>query len=173
MAAATILIVDDNLPLARSLAELLARRSFRTLVAETAAAALRLAGRLHPDLVIADVELPDASGMDLVERLTAAVPRTPVILISAAHRERASGHLAQGIFAALGKPFDPLRLVALVHRALRGVVPLSLEFPPVRAPRRLPVRRGLSGWGAVTALDCPAARSWRRRAWPTDRSPAH
>ena len=65
MATATILIVDDNQPLARSLAELLARRSFRTLVAGTAAAALHLAHRLRPDLVIADVDIGSNIGAKL------------------------------------------------------------------------------------------------------------
>ena len=79
MSAATVLIVDDNAPLARSVAELLSRRSFRTVVAGTASAGLRLARRLRPDLVIVDVDLPDVSGRELSRRLARLTPPVPVM----------------------------------------------------------------------------------------------
>jgi DNA-binding NtrC family response regulator len=157
MASATILIVDDNGPLARSLAELLARRRFRTLVAETAATALRLVRRVRPDLVIADMELPDGSGGQLADRLAQVAPRTPVILITASCTERMVGPVIGSVFATVGKPFDPLRLVALVRRALGGPASVSLEFPLVRWRGLLPVRRGPEGLGIATTSRCRRA----------------
>jgi two-component system OmpR family response regulator len=157
MDTATVLIVDDNRPLARAVAELLSRRQFRTLVAGTAGMALSLARCLRPHLVIADMELPDQSGAELAERLAACVPRIPVILMSAADGALGAGRLAESVFATLQKPFDPLSLVALVRRALREVGRISLEFPLVLAPRRLPVRSVPRPLKALTRL---RVRNW-------------
>jgi DNA-binding response OmpR family regulator len=171
MTKATILIVDDNRPLARSLAELLRRRSFRTLVAATSERALRVARRFRPDLVIADVDLPDGSGHDLAGRIALDRPDARVILVSAGPRGAATGRL-ESIVATLEKPFDPLRLVALVHQALgfalseaaaatlptmgsapheeisRGLTP----FFPAARPRLLPMRRLAAVRVVTTAL---------------------
>ncbi len=152
MAAGTILIVDDNAPLARSLAELLSRRRFRTVVADTAAAALRLAHSLRPDLVIADLQLPAHSGVDLAERLAAAAGRVPVILMSAAEAGWPPGRPARGVVATVAKPFDPLVLIGLVRRALRRAAAVEVEFPLVRSPRLLPARRAPARCTALTAV---------------------
>jgi len=145
----TVLIVDDNQSLAGSLAELLGRRSLRTAVADSGKAGLRLALRLKPSLVIADVRLPDFSGADLAARLAGLLPETRIILISATDQPpAAAGHRGGPILATLEKPFDPLRLLALVRRALALPPPARsrptagpVRFPLVLSRPRLPMRR--------------------------------
>jgi DNA-binding NarL/FixJ family response regulator len=81
--AERILLVDDH-PLTRSaLAGLLVQHGF-DVVGEAAdgAAALLEAGRLRPEVVLLDVQLPDIDGFDVAARLTGDDDSPTVILVS-------------------------------------------------------------------------------------------
>jgi two-component system cell cycle response regulator DivK len=109
VAGELILIVEDNdknLKLAR---DVLQHRGFRTLEAMTAAAGIALATEHRPDLVLMDIQLPDADGVSALQRLRAE-PKTrsiPVVALTAfvmqADRERIS---AAGFDGYLAKPID-------------------------------------------------------------------
>lgn len=77
-----ILIVDDHDPTRRTLAHLLARRSYRVVTAGTAAEARLMAGRMEFDLVISDIGLPDGDGYELMTGLRAAYPHLRAIALS-------------------------------------------------------------------------------------------
>ena len=109
MAGEQILIVEDNdknLKLAR---DLLRHDGFRTLEAETAAAAIALAEQHVPDLILMDIQLPDMDGVTALGRLRAlaATASIPVVALTAfamaADRERL---LAAGFDGYLAKPID-------------------------------------------------------------------
>jgi two-component system cell cycle response regulator DivK len=109
MAGALILIVEDNdknLKLAR---DLLQHDGFRTLEAGTAAAAIDLAERRVPDLILMDIQLPDMDGVTALGRLRelAATRSIPVVALTAfamaSDRERL---LAAGFDGYLAKPID-------------------------------------------------------------------
>jgi DNA-binding NtrC family response regulator len=68
-----ILIVDDNPALAENLAEILRARGLRPIIGSTAEEAL--ARRTRPRMAIIDFRLPDATGVDLANRLAARDPR--------------------------------------------------------------------------------------------------
>jgi two-component system, cell cycle response regulator DivK len=109
MAGALILIVEDNdknLKLAR---DLLQHDGFRTLEAETAAAAIALAEQHVPDLILMDIQLPDMDGVTALGRLREMGTTTsiPVVALTAfamaGDRERL---LAAGFDGYLAKPID-------------------------------------------------------------------
>ena len=109
MAGALILIVEDNdknLKLAR---DVLQHDGFRTLEAETAAAAIALAEQHVPDLILMDIQLPDMDGVTALGRLRemAATTSIPVVALTAfamaTDRERL---LAAGFDGYLAKPID-------------------------------------------------------------------
>jgi two-component system cell cycle response regulator DivK len=109
MAGALILIVEDNdknLKLAR---DLLQHDGFRTLEAETAAAAIALAEQHVPDLILMDIQLPDMDGVTALGRLRVmeATTAVPIVALTAfamaADRERL---LAAGFDGYLAKPID-------------------------------------------------------------------
>jgi two-component system cell cycle response regulator DivK len=109
MAGELILIVEDNdknLKLAR---DLLQHDGFRTLEAETAAAAIALAEQHVPNLILMDIQLPDMDGVTALGRLRemAATTSIPVVALTAfamaADRERL---LAAGFDGYLAKPID-------------------------------------------------------------------
>ncbi|MEA2828939.1 MAG: two-component system, OmpR family, response regulator [Actinomycetota bacterium] len=117
---ATILVIDDDAFL-RQLATGLLRRSGHVVVQAASAGEgqARLAESL-PDLVLLDVELPDRSGLDLLDDLKAGLT-CPVVLMSGngspSDRDAA---LARGAVDYIVKPFPPGDLAARVAAALPG-----------------------------------------------------
>jgi two-component system cell cycle response regulator DivK len=112
MGGELILIVEDNernLKLARDLLQV---KGYRTLEARTAAEGLALAQAHRPDLVLLDVQLPDADGVAALGRLRAA-PATaaiPVVAFTAfAMKDDGARFLAAGFDGYLPKPVDVRR----------------------------------------------------------------
>ncbi len=86
----------------------------------------------HPDVVIADIHLPDMSGMELFQRLYAADIKTPVIMMTGfGTANTAIDAMRLGAFEYLLKPLDPDRLIPLVESALE-------TSRLMRVPARLP-----------------------------------
>jgi DNA-binding NarL/FixJ family response regulator len=79
----TVLIVDDH-PSFRASARVLLESEGLQVVGEAVdgASALTEAGRLQPQLVLLDVQLPDIDGFDVAARLTGTQPSPAVILVS-------------------------------------------------------------------------------------------
>lgn len=114
---ATILVVDDERPLRNLLAQVFADSGHRVLLAVNGRQALDLLRSQRPDIVLADVMMPEINGVELCQRIKEA-PGTagiPVILMSAA--SAASGRQAPAD-AFLAKPFDLDDVEALVERLL-------------------------------------------------------
>ena len=78
MANRTVLIIDDDDDGRAICAAILGHHGYRVLEAATAAAGLDLAARARPDLILANLLLPDLHGWEVRDRL-AADPRTSVI----------------------------------------------------------------------------------------------
>ena len=80
----TVLIVDDHSPLRRVMREFLQRafpdHSFRE--AADGAGALEACNAYRPQLVLMDISLPDADGIELTARLGILYPGIPVIVVS-------------------------------------------------------------------------------------------
>jgi DNA-binding response OmpR family regulator len=114
---ATILVVDDERPLRNLLAQVFADSGHRALLAVNGRQALDLLRSQRPDLVLADVMMPEINGIELCKRIkeSSATAGIPVILMSAAGA--ASGRQAPAD-AFLHKPFDLDDVDALVQRLL-------------------------------------------------------
>jgi response regulator of citrate/malate metabolism len=99
-------------------------------MAHTASAALEAAARLRPDLVLLDVFLPDADGLEVQRRLAAA-PQPPDVIFLTAAREMATVRAAMraGALSYLIKPFtfDALRERLLAYAELRSRAALQGE----------------------------------------------
>jgi DNA-binding NarL/FixJ family response regulator len=84
----TVLVVDDHEGFRLRARALLEAEGFDVIgEAEDGRSALEAADRLHPDLAIVDVQLPDIDGFEVAERLHAARSARNVILISGRERE--------------------------------------------------------------------------------------
>jgi DNA-binding NtrC family response regulator len=77
-----ILIVEDEVVLARSIVSFLERRGFSASYAVDAASARAMIERDAPRLVILDYKLNEDDGLELLERIRAASPRTQVVMMT-------------------------------------------------------------------------------------------
>jgi DNA-binding response OmpR family regulator len=121
-----LLIVDDDAALNQLLVEYFARFGHRLTTATTAAVGRALLQREDPDLVILDVMLPDANGMELCRSIR-ATSDVPIVMLTARGEvpDRVLG-LELGADDYVAKPFEPRELVARVE----GLMRRSRPAPP-------------------------------------------
>ena len=118
--AATIWVVDDDRAVRFVLTTALRDAGYAVEGFDSAAAALAaLARQPVPDLLFTDVRMPGDDGLVLLEKLKAAHPQLPVIVMSA-YTDVAStaGAFRGGAHEFLSKPFDLDDAVELARRAL-------------------------------------------------------
>ena len=113
----TILIVDDEQPIADFLAEFLSDEGYTAASAYNGLQALEMVEQHVPDLIILDVMMPHMNGEAVLQRLRAARSITvPIIMMSAGVDLHA--FLAQGATATITKPIQLDRLLALVSSTI-------------------------------------------------------
>ena len=115
----SILVVDDH-KLTRDGMALLISEHYRCTAAASAEEAVRLLSVLAFNLVITDIKMPGASGIDLCTYLHQVYPDTVVIAVSglASIHDQAAA-MRQGALYYIEKPLDAEKLIALVESALR------------------------------------------------------
>lgn len=118
--AAPILVVEDDEQVARFLHDLLEGQGYACILAGNASQADRLLDQHDSELVLCDISLPGASGLDLTRHVVGAHPNTAVVMVSALDDPRiAADALALGAYGYIIKPFTPNELLIGVANALR------------------------------------------------------
>jgi two-component system response regulator RegX3 len=114
-----VLVVDDEESYRQALASGLAREGFAVEIAGDGHEALRLFHRVHPDIVLLDVMLPDQSGIELCQQMRALKP-VPIIMVTARDSEvDVVLGLELGASDYVAKPFRLRELVARMRAVLR------------------------------------------------------
>ena len=117
--AGTVLVVDDDPMILRSVRDTLSNAGYRALVTSEPKEALALVGEHRPSLALLDLMLPEDDGEELMGDIL-AVSRIPVIFMSAYSKDEVVARvLEQGATDYIVKPFSPTELVARVRAALR------------------------------------------------------
>jgi len=126
-----LLIIDDDVDLARMLSEYLAPESIELTSASNGGQGLALARSQEFDLIILDVMLPGLSGFDVLRQYRDAGGRTPVLMLTARGDDvdRIIG-LEMGADDYLPKPFNPRELLARVKAVLRRTTETDDDSPP-------------------------------------------
>ena len=115
----SVLVVDDEADLLVTYERLLRRWGYRVSAAASLAAGLWALERDRPDLVIADLRLPDGDGFQLLRAARAAPRPPPVIVVTGVPSEdRRRAAVTAGAAAFLAKPFRTSTLQQLVHSTL-------------------------------------------------------
>ena len=115
-----LLVVDDDPIGCRVVMRIMEHEGFETMAAHDGEACLTRAAADHPDLVILDLELPKLDGIQVLERLKAAQPNLPVIMLTGHYDVKATVRAMRlGAFDYLTKPVNSEELTIVVRRALQ------------------------------------------------------
>lgn len=119
---ATILVVNDNLEFLELTSLFLGKVGYRTCTATDGREGFQVAQQELPQLVISDVAMPNADGIELCRLIRAdeELRPTPILLVSAVRVDSTSAveGLQAGADDYLEIPYDPVRLIAKVARLL-------------------------------------------------------
>src|SRR2546428_5284022 len=114
-----ILVIDDERPILLTLEALLSRHGFETETAATAAAGLKALKNKAASLVLLDLQLPDAEGLQMLDQIKTERPETQVIILTAHDTlNNAIESIKRGAFHFISKPYAPEELLSLVEQAL-------------------------------------------------------
>lgn len=114
----TVLVVDDERTLARSIKGYLDEAGYDTTVAHDAEAALSLLDRLRPDVVFTDVQLPGMNGIEFLRKVQEFDPSIAVCVMTAFGTiEGAVEAVKLGAFNYLKKPVDLDEMQLIASRA--------------------------------------------------------
>jgi two-component system, NtrC family, response regulator PilR len=114
-----VLIIDDERPVLMTLEALLKRHGYHVDTAPTASQGLKLLRSKPSTLVLLDLQLPDADGLETLELIKTEVPETQVIILTAHDSlHNAIESIKRGAYHFISKPYAPEELISLVEKAL-------------------------------------------------------
>jgi DNA-binding NtrC family response regulator len=117
----TLLIVEDELVLARNLSKAFVRHGFEVQHATGIAEGRKVAASTPVDVALLDLRLPDGSGLDLLDALVASDPDRPVIMMTAyGSVADAVGAMQRGARDYVQKPLDLEEVRLKVEHALHS-----------------------------------------------------
>jgi DNA-binding NtrC family response regulator len=115
-----VLVIDDDPGLSEVIEMLLEREGYAVERASTVKAGLKRVRAIELDLVIADLRLPDGTGLDAIPAIRARRPELPIIIITSySSMESAVAALRAGAVDYIVKPFDNHEFLHSVGRALK------------------------------------------------------
>ena len=124
-----VLIIEDEPQMRRFLRATLRAHDYQVVEAATAREGLMQAAGRNPEIVLLDLGLPDADGLEVARTLRQST-RTPIIVLSARGQERDKvAALDQGADDYLTKPFGVQELLARIRVALRHAA-IPADAPP-------------------------------------------
>src|SRR6185369_10036153 len=117
--AKTIVVIDDERTVQATLSAVLERNGYRVHIGPTASQGLDRVRDTKPDLVLLDLGLPDADGLEVLRKLREENPKRPVMILTA-HDTIANAieSIKLGAFHFLSKPYAAEELLSLCARAL-------------------------------------------------------
>lgn len=119
MEASKVLIIDDERPVLLTLEALLTRRGFVVQTSPNASGGLQILQGWTPDLVLLDLGLPDADGLDVLKEIRQRQHSVQVLILTANDSlANAIQSIKLGAFHFVSKPYAPEELLSLMNRAL-------------------------------------------------------
>jgi two-component system NtrC family response regulator len=129
----TVLVIEDDLPLKMLIAQHLASLNYNVLTARSWKDAQALLELNEPDLIILDIRLPDANGLDLIKGLAGGY--AVIVLTAYGSITNAVRAIKEGAFEYLTKPITQEELELNVARAMENLA-LKRNYVFVRDQQR-------------------------------------
>jgi CheY-like chemotaxis protein len=118
-----VLIIEDHPPTAKFMAELLASRGLKSVIAADGPTGIVKAEVANPQLILLDIMMPGMNGLDVFERLknNPRTARIPVIFVSVRYEsEFKKKGIELGCADYIVKPFKNERLIEAVEKTLNN-----------------------------------------------------
>ncbi len=150
-----VLIVDDEEVMQTLLTHVLRAAGFHNLMTASSVAEARCALSVHDvDLVLTDMQMPESSGLELLQHVHESAPGTATLMVTATDDpDLAEQTLAMGAYGYIIKPFRHSDVVIAVRNALRRQA-LERENRVYREHLEETVKaRTAELWGAVVRLE--------------------
>lgn len=119
--AGRILVIDDEPHIRRVLSTVLTGQGFEVSTASDGTDGMKAVEVVPADLVILDLMMPGASGLEVLSKIRSTPGRadTPVIILTAKGQDTdREAAMAGGADDFLTKPFSPKKLIARIHEIL-------------------------------------------------------
>ena len=118
----TVLVVDDDPRVRVALESILISHGYEVMTAADGRNALNIIAADKPTIVLADVNMPELEGIELLKSLRRLYPVIPVVIMSGDELGQKFLHAARllGATDVLTKPFTPNELVAMLNRIDAG-----------------------------------------------------
>lgn len=115
-----ILIIDDDPLIRKTLSTHFRRRGYEVCLAESGEMGIELFEEINPELVILDIRLPDADGLDILRRIKSINSEATVVIMTAYDDMRSTVEaIKSGAFEYLVKPLDFIELDLTVEKAIQ------------------------------------------------------
>lgn len=116
-----LLIIDDEISQREILRIIIENEGYSVKCAENGERALEIFNDFFPDIVLCDLKLPDAEGIDLMEKMDACNDHKYEFIIFTAHGtiESAVNAIKQGAFDYITKPVEREKLIITINRACK------------------------------------------------------
>lgn len=130
-----ILVIDDDKYIQRSLEKVLQRAGYEVITAGTAAKGLQSLRESKPNLLILDIQLPDMSGVGVLNEFCGpgGQPSIPILVLTGRPNMEQffKGFSRVGV---IQKPYTTADLLETIHRALAGDATSVASPKPVTVP---------------------------------------
>jgi DNA-binding NtrC family response regulator len=116
----SVLIIDDDPLIRKTLASHLSRQGFEVRQAEAGEAGLQEFKEALPDLVLLDIRLPDVNGLEVLRRIKQVAAKSCVLIMTAYDDMKSTVEaIQQGAFEYLVKPLDYVALDLTINKAFQ------------------------------------------------------
>jgi len=121
MRPASVLLVDDNRTLCKTMSYILERKGYEVQIAGDGDAAIERVKEQAFDLILMDIKMPDLSGVETYRRIKDIRPDITVLMMTAyAVPDLVQAALREGAIAVIYKPFDMEDLLKKIGQLVNG-----------------------------------------------------
>lgn len=114
-----ILVIDDERSIRNTLKDILEYEKYEVDLAEDGNKGIEKVRGAEYDIVLCDIKMPGLDGIEVLERLNALAPDTPVVMISGhGNIDTAVDSIKKGAFDFIEKPLDLNRLLITIRNAM-------------------------------------------------------
>ncbi|MEO5970305.1 MAG: response regulator [Bdellovibrionia bacterium] len=115
-----ILIVDDEIMLRNVIAKDFRNKGCITFEAADGNEAFKIIEANHIDLVLSDIQMPNCTGVQLLENLKKCHPQIPIVILITGYADIDKEEvIRQGAYKVLGKPIDRQKMFELAIKSLQ------------------------------------------------------